>query len=302
MKTKCSFVALIGEPNAGKSTLMNALVGGKVSIVSHKRQTTRQRILGVMTAEETQLVFLDTPGLFDPAHSKKGLFEHTMIQEVWRAVREAEQVLVLIDAAKPIPPRIAELLENLSENSAKNDKSVYIVLNKIDLIDPKTLLAYTEPLKAYPLIKEIFMISALKEKGLETLSKLLLQNAPEGPWLFSPEAMTNLSERLWAQEITREEIFLHLHQEVPYETAVATDLLEELKDGSLKIKQTIYVSRPGQKGIILGKGGTQIKRIGERARHAMEDGLQRRVHLFLFVKVLENWTKDPQRFQQLGYS
>jgi len=290
--TRCGFIALIGAPNSGKSTLMNCVMGSKVSIVTHKVQTTRTRIVGVLTRNKDQIIFVDTPGIF----LANRRLEKAMVSAAWIGAADADKVIFLIDSERGIGGDAQLIMEGLK----KSGKTVYAALNKIDLIPRGGLLKLAELLESTQCFEEIFMVSALKGDGVGDLLSTISEALPEGPWLYPEDQLSDMNERLFAAEITREKLFLLLHQELPYSLTVETDEWEERKDGSVKINQVIFVERKGHKGIVLGKGGQQVKRVGEAARKDLEKQLNRRVHLFLFVKVRENWREDPDRYKEMG--
>jgi len=290
--TRCGFIALIGAPNSGKSTLMNCVMGSKVSIVTHKVQTTRTRIVGVLTRNKDQIIFVDTPGIF----LANRRLEKAMVSAAWIGAADADKVIFLIDSERGIGGDAQLIMEGLK----KSGKTVYAALNKIDLIPRGGLLKLAELLESTQCFEEIFMVSALKGDGVDDLLSTISEALPEGPWLYPEDQLSDMNERLFAAEITREKLFLLLHQELPYSLTVETDEWEERKDGSVKINQVIFVERKGHKGIVLGKGGQQVKRVGEAARKDLEKQLNRRVHLFLFVKVRENWREDPDRYKEMG--
>lgn len=287
--TRCGFVALIGAPNSGKSTLLNRLVGAKVSIVTPKVQTTRSRVRGIALAGSSQIVFVDTPGIFAPRHR----LERAMVQAAWRGVADADLVVLLVDVAHGLDADVARILEGLG----KTGRPAILVLNKIDRVARDVLLPLTRQLDAADRFTDVFMISALTGDGVDMLRARLAAHLPEGPWLYPEDQLSDMSERLLAAEVTREQLFLQLQQELPYELTVETEYWREKPDGSVRIDQMVYVRRQGHKGIILGKGGQQIKAVGQAARLELERMLDRRVHLFLRVKVRENWTEDPARYR-----
>lgn len=290
--TRCGYVALVGAPNAGKSTLLNQLIGAKLSIVSPKVQTTRSRLLGILVEGAAQLILVDTPGIFAP----KRRLERAMVAAAWAGAEDADVVVVLVDAARGVEEDTRRLLDGLK---AAGRRAV-LALNKIDLVSPPQLLPLADRLGGEGIFDAIFMISGLGGDGVGDLRRHLAKSVPEGPWLYPEDQLTDLPQRLIAAEVTREQIFLQLHQELPYAVFVETDLWEEREDGSVKISQTIHVQRDSQKAIVLGKGGRQVKAIGARARAELERMLGRRVHLFLFVRVTENWTEDRERYQAMG--
>jgi GTP-binding protein Era len=290
---RCGFAALVGAPNVGKSTLLNALVGTKISIVSPKVQTTRSRVVGIAIEGDSQMVFVDLPGIFTP----KRRLERAMVRAAWQGVHDADQLVVLVDAArKGADPDTAAILAELKASG----RAAILVLTKIDLILRDRLLGLAEALNRDGLFTDTFMISALTGDGLGDLRRTLAARMPKGPWLFPEDQLSDMPMRLLAAEITREKLFLQLHEELPYVATVETETWQELADGSAKIRQVIYVQRESQKAIVLGRGGARIKAIGAAARADLEALLERRVHLFLFVKVREDWLDDPERYQALG--
>jgi GTP-binding protein Era len=289
---RCGFCAIIGAPNAGKSTLVNALAGSKVSIVSHKAQTTRARLRAIAMENEAQIVFVDTPGIFAP----KRKLDEAMVESAWSGAGEADAVLLLVDGRRGLGDEVTAILEGLK--TAKT--GVILAINKIDLIKRERLLEISAGLNAAFPFEATFMVSALTGSGLADLRKYVAAKMPEGPWLYPEDQVADVQLRFMASEITREVIYERLHDELPYASTVETEAWEERKDGSVKIDQTIYVERDSQKMIVLGKGGQSIKLIGQLARAEMEKAFERRVHLFLFVKVRENWTKDPERLRMMG--
>ncbi|MFV3073268.1 GTPase Era [Niveispirillum fermenti] len=290
---RCGFVALVGAPNAGKSTLLNALVGTKVSIVSPKVQTTRSRVLGIGMVADSQILYVDTPGIFTP---KKRL-ERAMVAAAWQGATDADQVAVLFDASQR---RIDDDTRGIVDRLKDAGRQAVLVLNKIDLIKRERLLALASEFAAFGIFTETFMVSALTGDGLDTLLSWFASSVPEGPWLYPPDQLSDMPERLLAAEITREKLFLQLHQEVPYATTVETESWEEFENGSVRIAQVIYVQRDSQKAIILGKGGSRIKSISTAARVEMQDFLGRPVHLVLFVKVRENWAEERDQYEAWG--
>jgi GTP-binding protein Era len=289
---KCGFIALLGQPNAGKSTLLNQLVGEKVSIVTHKVQTTRCRIHGIALQGDAQLIFIDTPGIFQ---NPKRRLEKAMVQEAWQTSQQADTILVLVDVSQKSLEGTHHLLNKLGS------QPFILVLNKIDRLKRENLLKIAESFAVYPTLMRTFMISALRGDGVEDLKNFLADRVPEGPWLYPESQVSDVPKYLWASEITREKIMLNLHQEVPYESMVETDQWETLADESIKIHQTIYVARPGQKALILGKGGQTIKRIGQGARLEIMAALNQTVHLLLHVKVVENWPEKRAFYEKMGF-
>jgi len=291
-KTHCGFVAVLGAPNAGKSTLVNRLVGAKVSIVSPKVQTTRSRITGIAIQENTQIVFLDLPGIFVPRRR----LDRAMVDAAWRGVEDADVVLVLVDVTRGIDENTEIILTGLKTRGLK----AVLVLNKIDLVKPPMLLQLTADLNARMSFEATFMVSAATGDGVDDLMRYLVAHMPEGPWLYPEDQLTDLPERLLAAEITREQIFLQLHQELPYSAAVETDRWENFADGAVRVDQTIYVQREGQKKIVIGEKGSRIKSIGAAARAELARVLGRKVHLFLHVKVAEDWAERREFFRPWG--
>jgi GTP-binding protein Era len=292
MTQRCGFVAILGAPNAGKSTLLNRLLGAKLAIVTPKPQTTRRRMLGIVIEGETQIVLVDTPGIFAPRRR----FDRAMVGAAWTGAADADLVMVLIDAERGIDGDTQRVLDGL----AAHRPPAIAVLNKIDLVDKNALLPLAERLDKTGLFQRVMMISSLNGDGVADLKRYLAAAMPEGPWHYPHDQLTDLSERLIAAEITRERLFLELRQELPYASAVETDRWQEQKDGSVRLDQTIHVERATQKAIVVGKGGQQIKRIGELARAEMERSFGRRVHLFLFVRVTEGWMESREHFNALG--
>ena len=293
-ETRCGFVALIGEPNAGKSTLLNRMVGAKVSIVTHKVQTTRARIRGVALEGDAQLVFVDTPGLFRPRRR----LDRAMVAAAWGGAADADIVVLMIEAHRGVTEGVKAILESLNERT--DNAKVALAINKIDKVPTEKLLALTKELnEAYDFI-ETFMISAEKGHGCDDLRAWLAKELPAGPWLYPEDQIADLPLRMIAAEMTREKLTLRLHQELPYQLTVETENWEERKDGSAKIDQLIYVMRDGHKGIVLGNKGETIKAVSKAAREELEEFLGRRVHLFLQVKVRPNWLEDAERYSEMG--
>ncbi len=291
-ETRCGFVAIIGAPNAGKSTLLNQMVGEKVSIVSPKVQTTRARITAIAIWENAQIIFVDTPGIFRPRRR----LDKAMVEAAWGGAGDADKVVLLIDAERGIGADDERIIEGLKAHNRK----ALLAINKIDTVRRDSLLELSARLNGMFPFDETFMISALKGDGILDLKEYLARHLPEGPWLYPEDQLALVPQRLLAAEITREKIYLRLHQELPYATTVETESWEEREDGSVKISQVIYVERPSQKAIVLGKGGRTIKALGAAARQELEEILGRRVHLFLFVKVRERWEDDPERYREMG--
>jgi GTPase len=290
--TRSGFVALIGAPNAGKSTLLNQLVGAKVSIVTHKVQTTRAIVRGIATHERTQIVFIDTPGIFRP----KRRLDRAMVTTAWGGARDADIVLVLIDAERGLKGDAEQMLASLKD--VRQPK--ILVLNKIDRVKREALLELTAKANELAEFARTFMISALNGSGCKDLLSFLADTLPEGPWYYPEDQLSDLPMRQLAAEITREKLYLRLHQELPYSSHVETEKWEERKDGSVKIDQVIYVERESQKKIVLGHKGETIRAIGQAAREELAGILEQKVHLFLFVKVRENWGDDPERYREMG--
>jgi GTP-binding protein Era len=290
--TRCGFVALVGAPNAGKSTLVNRLVGGKVSIVTHKVQTTRALVRGIAAFGRSQIVFVDTPGIF----ASKRRLDTAMVEAAWSGARDADIVLALIDAARGLDENARALLAGLAAMPGQRG----LVLNKIDKVDRQVLLALAAAANELCPFAATFMVSALGGDGCDRLTAWLAQIVPAGPWHYPEDDMSVAPVRELAAEITREKLFLRLHDEVPYASHVETEKWTEKKDGSVRVEQTIYVERDSHKKIVIGKGGQAIKAISQASRTELAQLLERPVHLFLFVKVRENWTNDPARLRALG--
>lgn len=286
---KCGFIAILGAPNAGKSTLVNQLVGQKVSIVSPKVQTTRSRIIGIAIKDQCQLILVDTPGIFE---AKKKL-DKAMVKEAFDASDEADANILMIDVTKPNMPLAQQLCQ-------QHKKGLIVCLNKIDLIEKDKLLKIATSVNSFENVSCIFMISALHSDGVDDLAKYLCSIMPNGPWMYPEDQITNIPVRSWAAEVTREQIFLQLHQEIPYNIFVESESWEEFDNGSVKISQAIVVSRDSHKGIVLGKGGQTLKKIGQEARTELESQLERRVHLKLFVKVEEDWQERSWALRAFG--
>jgi GTPase len=299
--TRCGYVALIGAPNAGKSTLLNALVGAKVAIVSPKVQTTRARLTGIAISGDSQVIFVDTPGIFTP----KRRLERAMVDDAWSGAGDADVTALLVDARRPVKAH-SDDTQLIMDALRKRGKQALLLINKVDAVERPILLKLAEKLNeeklenGEPMFSKIFMISALTGDGVSDLGEFLADAVPEGPWLFPEDQIATAPMRYLAAEVTREKLFLNLHQELPYQLTVETEAWEELQDGSAKISQVVYVSRANHKGIVLGKGGSLIKKVGEMSRKDLEAQMERRVHLFLFVKVRENWLDDPERYREMG--
>ncbi|WP_425092759.1 GTPase Era [Tropicimonas sp. S265A] len=294
-QTKAGFVALIGEPNAGKSTLTNAMVGAKVSIVTHKVQTTRARIRGVAIEGDAQLVFVDTPGLFRPRRR----LDRAMVAAAWGGAADADIVVLLVEAHRGITDGVRAILDALSERTSPK-QTVALAINKIDRVKSEVLLELSSSLnEAYP-FAQTFMISAEKGYGVDDLRGWLAETLPEGPWLYPEDQIADIPMRMLAAEVTREKLTLRLHQELPYQLTVETEKWDDRKDGSVRIDQLIYVARDGHKGIVLGNKGETIKGVSVAAREELAEFLGRPVHLFLQVKVRPNWLEEKERFEEMG--
>jgi len=290
--THCGFAAVIGAPNAGKSTLVNALVGAKVSIVTHKAQTTRARMRGIAIAGKSQIVLVDTPGIFRP----KRRLDRAMVETAWTEAREADVAVLVLDAIRGLD----DVAEPIFQQAGELKIPLVLALNKVDKIDKAKLLALaSEASKSLPL-EQLFMVSALSGDGVEDLKNYLASRMPPGPWLFPEDQIADAPLRQWAAEVTREKMFLRLHEEIPYSSTVETTDWKQFKDGSIRIEQTIFVERESQRKIVLGAKGQAIKQISMEARREIAEGVETPVHLFLFVKVRENWADDPERYREMG--
>ena len=290
---RSGFIAVIGSPNSGKSTLINHFIGQKVTIVTRKVQTTRSVIRGICIHEESQLVFSDTPGIFEP----KRRLDRAMVEAAWGSSSDADIILFLYDAQKS---RIDNETNKILNELAQSTKKKILVLNKVDRVDNKTLLPLIKNFEALCSFDATFIISALTGEGSKEVLSYLAKNLPKGPWLYPEDDITDLPARLLAAEITREQIFMRLHQELPYATTVETEEWTERDDGAIVINQSIYLKKAGHKKIVIGKNGSMIKMLGKAARIEIEQILERSVHLFLFVKVRENWMDDPDRYKIWG--
>lgn len=293
-ETRAGFVALIGEPNAGKSTLLNQMVGAKVSIVTHKVQTTRARIRGIALHEQAQIVFVDTPGIFRPRRR----LDRSMVKAAWGGAADADVILLLIEAHRGLTDGAQAIIDNLRAHAGKTP--VALVINKIDRVKAEQLLELSQKVNAGFEFARTFMISAEKGYGCNDLADWLAAQVPAGPWLYPEDQVADLPMRMIAAEITREKLTLRLHEEIPYQLTVETEAWEEKKDGSARIDQVVYVARSGHKGIVLGKGGETIKAVGQAARAEMIEFMGRPVHLFLQVKVRENWLEEAERYNEMG--
>ena len=290
--TRSGFVAMLGATNAGKSTLVNQLVGTKVSIVSHKVQTTRALIRGIITEGPTQMVLVDTPGIFTPRRR----LDRAMISTAWSGAKDADIVLFIVDAERGFAGDAGKILESLKDSKHRN----VLVLNKVDRVDPPKLLDLAKDASAIANFEKVFMISALNGSGCKDLVRWLATALPEGPWYYPEDQVSDLPMRNLAAEITREKIYDRLHQELPYHSHVETEKWEEMKNGDVRIQQVIFVERESQRKIVLGHKGETIKAIGQASRLELAGILEQKVHLFLFVKVRENWGDDPARFREMG--
>jgi len=290
--SRCGHVALIGAPNAGKSTLLNRLVGRKLAIVTPKPQTTRTRLLGIATEGPAQIIYVDTPGIFIPRRR----LDRAMVAAAWSGAEDADETVLLVDAARGIDRDTRRILDRLAEHARES----ILALNKIDLVRRDGLLALAETLSREGRFDPVFMISGRTGDGVGDLKRHLASAVPQGPWLFPEDQLSDMPERVIAAEVTREQVFLQLRDELPYGSTVETERWDDKRDGSVRIEQVIFVQRPSQRAIVLGEGGQRIKAIGARARTELESMLERRIHLFLFVKVRENWVEDRERYAALG--
>ena len=292
MSEKCGLVAVVGAPNAGKSTLVNALVGQKVAIVSPKAQTTRTRIMGIAIEGEAQILLLDTPGIFEPRRR----LDRAMVAAAWGGAQDADLIALVIDAEAGFSQRIEDMLDRLADRREPK----ILVLNKVDLVKKEALLTLAARLNDRLAVEETYMVSAASGDGVADLKRALAARVPEGPWHFPEEQVSDATDRMLAAEVTREQLYLQLHAELPYESAIETQKYEERKDGSVAIHQQIFVGRDTQKAIVLGKGGTRIRAIGEAARAELAALLGRKVHLFLHVKVNPRWEEDRGLYREIG--
>ncbi|PIW26364.1 MAG: GTPase Era [Rhodospirillales bacterium CG15_BIG_FIL_POST_REV_8_21_14_020_66_15] len=290
--TRAGFIAVLGAPNVGKSTLVNRLVGAKVSIVSPKVQTTRTRVLGIFIEGPSQVILVDTPGIFEP----KGRLDRAMVAAAWSGAKDADAVALLIDAKAGVDARSQAIIDRLKADNRK----AFLILNKIDLVAKPALLTLAESLMNTGVFTDCFMVSANTGDGVKDLAKVFAGAVPEGPWLFPEDEISDMPARLLAAEITREKLFLDLHQELPYKITVETEDWEQQADGSARVHQVVYVERDSQKGIVLGKQGAMIKRIGAAARTELQDLLGHPVHLFIHVKVRGKWQDDRERYAEWG--
>lgn len=290
--TRAGFVALIGAPNAGKSTLLNQLVGTKVSIVTHKVQTTRAIVRGVAIEDDSQVIFVDTPGIFRP----KRRLDRAMVDTAWGGAKDADVVAVLIDAKKGINESVERILNELEHIKLPK----VLILNKIDITKREHLLALAAKANEYTKFDQTFMVSAINGSGTKDILKYFSEQMPKGPWLYPEDQASDIPLRMLAAEITREKLYLRLHEELPYISTVETDKWEDKTDGSVRIEQTIFVERDSQKSIVLGKNGQTIKAISKAAREELSEAFETTIHLFVFVKVRENWSDDPERYRNMG--
>ena len=291
-ETRCGFVALIGAPNAGKSTLLNALVGTKVSIVTHKVQTTRALVRGIALEGASQVIFVDTPGIFRPRRR----LDRAMVTSAWGGAKDADLVALLVDVKKGIDDEIAAIVDELAQSAHRK----VLILNKIDLVKRDRLLALAAELNEKVAFERTFMVAALTGDGVGDVLDYFAAEVPRGPWLYPEDQVSDLPMRQLAAEITREKLMLRVHDEIPYAAHVETDVWKTLKDGSARVEQTIYVERESQKKIVLGKGGQTIKAISQAARADIMEAAEQTVHLFLFVKVRGSWSDDPERYREMG--
>jgi GTPase len=291
-KQKCTFIAIVGAPNAGKSTLLNYLVGTKVSIVSPKVQTTRTVINGIVTIDQVQLIFIDTPGIFSP----KRTLERSMVRTAWSGIKGSDLLILIVDSRKGICNDTRNIINNLKKQQHK----VILILNKTDLIAKEKLLPLSKEINELIDCERTFMISALKGDRVDDVRKYFVDNAPISPWVYSEDEVTTAASRFLASEITREKLFLNLNEELPYNLTVETDTWEELDNGSIKVNQTIIVARESHKKIILGKKGAKIKLIGTLAREELEELFDKKFHLFLFIKIRPNWFDNPANYNYMG--
>jgi GTP-binding protein Era len=291
-KTRCGFVTVLGVPNVGKSTLLNQLVGSKISIVSPKVQTTRRRILGITIYEMTQLIFIDTPGIFNPQQR----LHRAMVHTAWRAKEEGDILMIVADASHRHHGKTLEIINKLDFSK----KPIVLIINKIDLMAKEELLQQIHTLTTNNPFAKVFLVSALRGEGCEDILSYLAQALPFGSWLYPADQLTDLPMRLLAAEITREQIYHFMHHELPYSLHVETESWETFANNSIKISQVIYVERDSQKAIVLGKGGRMIKQIGERARHELTQLINSPIHLKLYVKVAKNWSENPQFYAEMG--
>ncbi len=291
-QTKCGFAAIIGAPNAGKSTLLNALVGSKIAIVTHKVQTTRAAIRAIAVEGNSQVVFVDTPGIFEPRRE----LDEAMVDAAWAGAEDADVVALIIDAPRGLNASVERIIEGLE----KNRQNAVLILNKVDLLKRDRLLALTAKMMDRFSFSQTFMISALTGSGVDDIRTYLAEKMPDGPWLYPEDQLADIPTKLLAAEITREKLYLKLHDELPYALTVETETWQIKKDGSVRTDQIIYVERDSQRRILLGHKGETIRDIGSKAREELAEILGHKVHLFLFVKVRKNWQQDPERLRMMG--
>lgn len=294
--TRCGFAAIIGAPNAGKSTLINSIVGGKVSIVSSKVQTTRTRVLGITVEDNAQIIFIDTPGIFQP--NKTNRMERAIVAAAWEGMEDADLILLVVDATKGLSRPVRPIIDRLKETGS--GRKVVLVLNKIDEVHRPKLLELTMQMNEAYSFEATFMIAARKNDGVADLLKYVAKHMPEGPFHYPEDQMSDMPMRMMAAEVTREKLFRSLHDEIPYDLTVETESWEEFEDGSVKIDQVVFIAREGQKKIVIGKNGDMLGKIGEQARVELEEIMGCRVHLKLFVKVRENWIEDREHYELWG--
>lgn len=292
MNEKCGLVAVVGAPNAGKSTLVNALIGQKVAIVSPKAQTTRVRLMGIAIERAAQILLLDTPGIFEPRRR----LDRAMVTAAWAGAQDADLIALVIDAKTGVSARIGEMLDTLKGRAEPK----ILILNKVDIVPKERLLTLAAALNERVPFEEIFMVSATSGDGVQDLKAALAARVPDGPWHFPEEQVSDATDRMMAAEVTREQLYLQLHAELPYASAVETEKYEEKRDGSVAIHQQILVGRPTQRAIVLGKGGARLKEIGTAARAQLSEMLGKKVHLFLHVKVKPDWEEDRGLYQEIG--
>ncbi|MFT8809659.1 GTPase Era [Gluconobacter sp.] len=292
MTTRCGFVALVGAPNAGKSTLLNRIAGAKLSIVSPKAQTTRFRTLGIVMQDNAQIILVDLPGIFKPRRR----LDRAMVNAAWSGSQDADLTLLLVDAKSGLREDVREIIAKLSESKGR----IWLVLNKTDLVERGELLPLTQEISALITVEHVFMLSARSGEGVSDLMARLAAELPEGPFLYPEDDLTDLPDRLLAAELVREQIFMQTHEEIPYQATVETESFKERPDGSVRIEVTIYVSRPGHKAILIGEGGHKIKSLGARARMELQELLDRKCHLFLNVKERAGWDEEKARLRAIG--
>ena len=292
MTTRCGFVALVGAPNAGKSTLLNRIAGAKLSIVSPKAQTTRFRTLGIVMQDNAQIILVDLPGIFKPRRR----LDRAMVNAAWSGSQDADLTLLLVDAKSGLREDVREIIAKLAESKGR----IWLVLNKTDLVERGELLPLTQEISGLISVEHVFMLSARSGEGVNDLMARLATELPEGPFLYPEDDLTDLPDRLLAAELVREQIFMQTHEEIPYQATVETESFKERPDGSVRIEVTIYVSRPGHKAILIGEGGHKIKSLGARARMELQELLDRKCHLFLNVKERAGWDEEKARLRAIG--